>query len=254
MEFEDRMSIPTPEGITMEVTLAGVGSRVVAASIDGLLQGVIMFALGIIVAIVFGNADPFDPDTGTTTLALIIFAVVNIMIFLVLFFYYVFFEAFWSGRTPGKRSAGLRVVDLGGRPPGFKTSAIRNLMRLVDFLPISYLVGIIAILASSRNQRLGDMVAGTVVVRDPRSREDVTGDGGDFSQEGIDWDVSGISQEEVGAVRAFLERRGSLTEEARVRLARQFATQLRPRVVGGEGEADQERFLEKLVAAKAARG
>ena len=256
MEFEDRMSIPTPEGVTIDVTLAGVGSRAVAAIVDGLIQGAILLALGFVMTIVLRDADLVDRGTtDTATLALIIAALINVFIFLVLFFYYVFFEALWSGRTPGKQAAGLRVVDLAGRPPGFKVSAIRNLLRLVDFLPISYVVGIIAILASSRNQRVGDIVAGTLVVRDHSRRKAAPRPpSAPLLDESIaDWDVSDVSREEVNAVRAFLDRRGSLTEEARIDLAERFARGLRNRVVGGEGEPDQERFLERLVAAKAER-
>ena len=245
------MAIATPEGVTLEVTLAGAGSRGVAATVDGLIQTGIILALGFIMAILLGDEGP----SGSSTSALLIVALINVFFFLVIFLYHVFFETFWSGRTPGKKATGLRVVDLSGRPTGFKVSAVRNLLRIVDFLPTTYIVGIIAILASSKNQRIGDMVAGTLVVREQTQKvvPPIPPSVQHHTPSVVDWDVSAITREEFNAVRSFLGRRTSLTLDARDRLADQFAANLRSRVVGGETEADNERFLEKLVAAKAAR-
>src|SRR5579859_1276777 len=157
MVFEDRLTLDTPEGVQLELTLAGVGSRFTAALVDYLIQGVILLALGL----VLGYGVGVDPGAGGFALAIF-----SICFFLVFTGYDVSFEVLNAGRTPGKRLNGLRVVRESGAPVTFATSAVRNVLRLIDILPGWYIVGIASILITGRNQRLGDLAAGTVVVRD----------------------------------------------------------------------------------------
>jgi uncharacterized RDD family membrane protein YckC len=246
--YEDRISVATPEGVTLEVTLAGVGSRFVAGVIDQLLRWSVLLALGILLAILeggFGNG-----FSGAGVVAVIVGA------FLVQFGYDVLFETLASGRTPGKRWTGLRVVKKGGTPVGFLASALRNILRIVDSLPGFYLVGILSVMFTANNQRLGDLAAGTIVVRERRqstalpaavAAAEAPADSGLY-------DVSAVSAEELATVRRFLDRRPTLTPEARDRLARDMATRLGPKVVGPPRQWEPEAFLEYLVAAKAARG
>ncbi len=139
----------------------------------------------------------------------------TIIVFVVIFAYHILFEVLASGRTPGKRLNGLRVVRLGGFPVGFLASAVRNTLRLVDFLPFSYLIGCMAILVTQHNQRLGDLAAGTLVVRErkatsklPPPRPIVT------AAAHPTWDVSTITVSELQTVRQFLERRLDLRSRA----------------------------------------
>lgn len=249
MEYEDRIRIETPEGVDLDLRLAGLGSRFTATVIDLLIQS----ALVIVAGLALVGVEIFSEGSATSGLGAALFSVV---FFLVILGYDILFEVLASGRTPGKRWTGLRVVRTGGQPVRFLTSAIRNLLRLVDFLPFSYLVGAAAILATPRNQRLGDLAAGTLVVRErggvdapPRPPPLPTGFDADLA-----WDVSAVTAEELSAVRSFLERRGQLTPDARAQLARTLTGRLRGRVAGaGVPEAD-ERFLERLAAVKSARG
>lgn len=249
MQYEDRISVDTPEGVAVEMTLAGVGSRFTAAIVDATIQTVLLLAfaaLSALAASAAGSGGGF------------VIAGVAIGSFLSFFLYDVLFETLSNGRTPGKRMAGLRVVRVSGEPVGFLTSATRNLLRLVDILPTAYLVGIITILASPRNQRLGDMAAGTLVVRERSGgrRPPVPDlavpahDPASFAT----WDVSGVTADELSAVRSFLARRAQLTAESRSRLAWELAARLRQVVVGPDDDLHPEVFLERLVAAKAARG
>jgi len=138
-------------------------------------------------------------------------------------------------------------------------SVIRNAMRLIDGLALSYLPTIVSILVTRRNQRLGDLAADTVVIRDRRAidlaqqprpaRQPV----GDPFGTGPRWDVSAVAAEDVATVRAFLERRHGLDAPARASIARQLAGGLWPQV-GGADERDPERFLEILYDAKRAGG
>jgi hypothetical protein len=159
-----------------------------------------------------------------------------------------------SGRTPGKRLNGMRVVRSGGEPVGFLTSAIRNVLRVVDFLPFAYVIGAASILATRQNQRLGDMAAGTLVVRDRAAKAAPHSPATGAADETAAWDTSAITAEEVAAVRRFLERRHEIEAGARSELARTFAARLWPKVAGAPERLDAERFLTLLVAAKTARG
>jgi uncharacterized RDD family membrane protein YckC len=244
MEFEDRITIPTPEGVDLQLTLAGVGSRFVSALVDLVIQIVLLVAVtGIAAAMgAFGSGYGY--------------AFAFVAGFLVFAAYDVLFEVFNSGRTPGKRLNGLRVVRIDGSPVTFFTSAVRNVLRLVDLLPGMYLVGIATILVTRQNQRLGDVAAGTLVVRErtqqPAAQRVRTAPAPPALAADA-WDVTGVTAEELAAVRSFLARRYELTSEARYRLAIDLAGALRPKVVGAADNLGSEAFLEKLAVAKQSR-
>jgi uncharacterized RDD family membrane protein YckC len=242
VELDDRITIATPEGVDLELTLAGVGSRFVSALVDFLLQIALLAGVTGVGAAVGAFGNGFGS------------AVVLIASFLVFAAYDVLFEVFASGRTPGKRLNGLRVVRIDGSPVTFFTSAIRNVLRLVDLLPGMYLVGIVSILVTRRNQRLGDVAAGTLVVRErtqhPSLQELPAPQPAPVTNA---WDATAVTADELAAVRSFLARRYELTHEARYRLAVDLAGALRPKVVGAPENLGSEAFLEKLAAAKLPR-
>jgi uncharacterized RDD family membrane protein YckC len=238
--FEDRLPIATPEGVEVELTLAGIGSRFISAGIDFAIQILVLIALAVLLR-----------PAGDAGLA-----VFTSLSFALIFFYDVLFEVLGRGKTPGKRSVGLRVVGPAGRPITLVRSAVRNIMRIIDILPGFYAVGMTVIFITRRNQRIGDLVAGTHVVRD---RHGDRFPAPEAIIHRIDtgpaatWDVSAISADDVATARAFLERREALRPQARTELAAQLASRLRPRVVGAQPAIGDERFLELLVAVKAER-
>ena len=238
--FEDRLAIATPEGVEVELTLAGIGSRFIAAGMDFAIQIAVLVALGLLL-------QPAG-DAG--------FAIFTSLAFALIFFYDVLFEVLGRGRTPGKRASGLRVVGPGGRPVTLARSAVRNLLRLIDILPGFYAIGMTVIFITRRNQRIGDLTAGTYVMRDRYGDRSVA-PGAAVPQvdpaAAATWDVSAVSADEVAAVRSFLERRSVLKPQARSQLASQLASHLRPRVGGAPAGMRDEAFLELLVAAKAER-
>jgi uncharacterized RDD family membrane protein YckC len=244
VEIDDRITIATPEGVDLELTLAGVGSRFVSALVDFMLQ----IALLVGVSGVGAAVGAFGNGYGSV--------VVLLASFFVFAAYDVVFEVFASGRTPGKRLNGLRVVRVEGSPVTFFTSAIRNVLRLVDILPGMYLVGIVTILVTRQNQRLGDVAAGTLVVRERTeqpSLRDLRMTQPQPVPAAYAWDVTAVSTDELTAVRSFLARRYELTSEARYRLAADLAGALRPKVVGAPESLGSEAFLEKLAVAKLPR-
>lgn len=244
--YEDRISVATPEGVDLEVTLAGVGSRFVAGLLDQLLRWALLLALVALMALLQKAAGGGFHGAGLVVLV--------VAIFLVQFGYDVVFETRAAGRTPGKRWTGLRVVKMGGAPVGFVASALRNVLRIVDSLPGFYLVGMLSVLFTKNNQRLGDLAAGTIVVRERRQSTSLPGPAPTPPADSGLYDVSAVSAEEVATIRRFLDRRATLTEESRNRLAMEMATRLGPKVAGPARHWDPEEFLEYVVATKAARG
>jgi uncharacterized RDD family membrane protein YckC len=240
--FEDRVAIATPEGVEVELVLAGIGSRVIAGSIDFVIQIATLLAAAVLLHAA-GSVGA---------------AINAVVFFCIIFFYDVLFEVLGGGRTPGKRWTGLRVVRAGGHPITFVRSALRNILRIIDILPGFYAVGMTVIFITARNQRVGDLAAGSHVVRDRHGdRQRGEAPAAPYTPlapgAAASWDVSAVSADDVATVRAFLERRYSLEAGPRSRIASELATRLRPRV-GGAGDEADETFLAHLVAAKAARG
>ena len=197
------------------LTLAGIGSRFIAGVIDFTIQLIVIIALWLIVR----------PAGGAGA------AILSTASFALIFFYDVLFEVFGRGQTLGKRWTGLRVVRAGGRPITLARSSVRNILRLIDILPGFYAIGMTSIFITSRNQRLGDLAAGAHVVRirhgdQRRSRQSGLSeiDPGPAAT----WDVSAVSQDDMAAVRAFLERRLELRAENRVEIASELASRRAP--------------------------
>ena len=240
MEYEDRVSIATPEGVELELALAGLGSRSLAGSLDLLLKLLIIGALALALL-------GFSGGGGLASAAF------SAAAFAVYIGYDIAFEVLGGGRTLGKRASGLRVVAEGGGPVGLRRSAIRNFVRLIDGPGTLYVLGSISILLSARNQRLGDLAAATLVVRERRGADRVVTDGAAVVPPTGAFDVSAVTSSELATVRRFLERLIDLDGRARAGLAAQLAERLRPKVVGAPS-VDPESFLEWLASAKASRG
>jgi len=227
----------TPEAVSLDLDLAGVGSRSVGAIVDGLIQGALLIA-----GFVAGSLSPaFGEGFGLVVVGVIFFT-------LVVFGYHGIFEGLWEGQTPGKRVARIRVVGAAGQPVTWRQVVIRSVFRLIDMSPI----GVVTIILTRRSQRLGDLAAGTVVIREQKVPEpaelrlepDPVRD--EYARS---LDASGLSEQEYGLVRSFLQRRKSLQPEAAAALASQLATPLRARLGREPGEVGDQQFLEALLVA-----
>ena len=240
MQLDDRITIATPEGVAIEMVLAGLGSRFLARLLDSVIQLLIIIALAVVLGV-----------TGSSGIAIAVFV---IMVFLVVFAYDVVLETLNNGRTVGKMAAGIRVVGLMGEPVRFVTSSVRNIARIADFLPVFYLVGTISIVATGHDQRLGDLAAGTVVVRDrfpglAQLPAPITVTPAAVAT----WDVSAVRPDEVQAIRQFLDRRLSLRWPARSYFALDLVNRVGPRVVGVPPNSHPEFVLEGIIVAKQSR-
>jgi uncharacterized RDD family membrane protein YckC len=247
MLVDDRLTIATPEGVDVEMVLAGLGSRFLARLLDTLIQAVCIIALAIVAAAASDAIGGFAP------------AVAAVGFFGVLWVYDVAFEMLASGRTPGKRAAGIRVVGTRGEPVTFRASAVRNIVRLFELAFFLYLPAVIAILSTRYNQRLGDLAAGTVVAREkfggraPPTPSTWSAAITVRPDEVMTWDVSTVTSDEVLAVRRFLDRRLELPWHVRGYLAYELVHRLAPKVTGLPDDAHPEYVLEGIVVAKQSR-
>ncbi len=236
-----RGRIVSPEAVALSLDLAGLGSRMIALIIDLLVQTAVLLPLGIAFAAAGG------PGSTALTIAFVV------TLFLVWFGYFPFFEGIWNGRTPGKRAQSLRVVRTDGHPVSLGPVLVRNILRLVDQLPTLYMVGVISILLTRRSQRLGDLAAGTVVVRERRRAAPQPmelSEEKDGAAAGID--ASGLTERDYELIRSFLQRR-DLAPHVRQSLARDVVEAISPRVGGPPPGADEEEFLRTVAAAYRSR-
>src|SRR3989440_5741742 len=155
-DASDDLVISTPERVAFQYEIAGIGSRFLAQIIDSLIITVILIAITILAAALGGVF-------GSGELAILVEVILG---FILLAGYFLVSEAAWNGQTLGKRSARLRVVGDHGEPLTIAQAAIRNLVRIVDFLPFFYGIGMLTLFINGRGKRLGDFAAGTLVVRD----------------------------------------------------------------------------------------
>jgi uncharacterized RDD family membrane protein YckC len=169
----DQLNIDTPELVAIELPLAGIGSRFIALLVDYLIWGAAFLVLGLLSLFILPNIKAFSNLSAQWATALFIF-----VFFLFNWGYFTLFEAFWNGRTPGKRVAHIRVIQRSGRAIGLFESMARNLVRYIDQIPFFYLVGFIAMFVTRQHQRLGDLAAGTLVVRDSAQEEPLWGNSG----------------------------------------------------------------------------
>ena len=148
--------VSTPERVSFDFQIAGLGTRAIAQIIDLLIVALVEVAV-----IFFGVAAGTVTNSGTVMgLVLIVFSFLNV------FGYFWVSESLWSGQTVGKKAFRLRAVGDRGEPLSFMQAGIRNIVRIVDFLPYGYGVGMIVLFANGKGKRLGDIAAGTIVVKD----------------------------------------------------------------------------------------
>ncbi|HVM64798.1 MAG TPA: RDD family protein [Acidimicrobiales bacterium] len=212
--------IVTPEAVVLSFDTAGVGSRIIAMAIDLAIQGAAAL-------LVVGAAALF----GATRLGL---AGVYVGLFLVVFGYPIGLETLWRGRTVGKAVMGLRVVTVEGAPIRFRHALVRGALGLIDFWFTSGAAAVLCVLGTKRNQRLGDIAAGTLVLRERSSAPSLSAvtfwvpPG--WEAYAATLDVSAVTGAEYQAVRSFLVRANTLDPWTREQLARQLATAVLPRL------------------------
>jgi len=155
-------SVQTPENVIFRYELAGLGARCLAALVDYIIIALFSVAGWWLTARLV-SASVAEPASNMRNWLV---ALLSLLLFGVQWGYYVFFEMMWSGQSPGKRLLRLRVVRVNGTAIQLEDSIVRNLARIIDYLPLNYFVGFVAIILTRRMQRVGDLVAGTIVVKE----------------------------------------------------------------------------------------
>src|SRR4029078_9831627 len=183
----------------------------------------------------------------------------SLLAFAILWGYYIAFELLWNGQSPGKRAIGFRVVREGGRPITFVGSAVRNLIRIVDFLPAFYGIGVVVMFVDRRARRLGDLAGGTLGGKERRggTLESLTGTTvlaparplapGEQAPQVTLPNLELLNDQDYNLVQEFLRRRGELGRDARARRGVQVAGGLQSRL-GLPAGGDAERFLQHVAA------
>jgi uncharacterized RDD family membrane protein YckC len=231
---EETLDIQTPENVAFGYQVAGLGSRFVATLLDTLLIVLLQVVVVIVMALAIaalGESAAADQLSGW------IIAIFGVILSIFYWGYYVFFEMLWNGQSPGKRWMGLRVIRTDGTPITLSEALIRNLVRIVDFLPAMYGVGIITMFIDKQSRRLGDLAAGTLVVQDraPITIQELSMKrdihlrpwaSANASIEGFP--VERLTNDELNLIENFLERRDQLTH--RDQLAIQILSTLHRRL------------------------
>ncbi len=240
---EQQLTVDTPEQIALHLPLAGVGSRFLAVAVDTVLQAFLYVAA--IVGVGFVGS-LFRTAAWRTVLAL--GPAVSILLgFCIYWGYFAVFEIVWNGQTPGKRVTGLRVIKESGRPINAYEAIARNVLRAIDFLPALYAVGVVVMILDRCSRRLGDYVAGTIVVYDK------TGTAlPDLPRRASDAPAAPITQltpEELGLIEAYLLRRADLDPIVRDEMAGRIVERVARRTdirIGPDQSRDE--FLETIAS------
>ncbi|HEY3765435.1 MAG TPA: RDD family protein [Gaiellales bacterium] len=221
--LNDRIEISTPERVTVAYELAGVGSRMLAQAIDILIVSAIV--IGIVLAASLLRS--------TVTLAIAIGAITLTPVG-----YFLLLEWLRRGSTPGKAALRLRVVAASGEPIGLQAAAVRNLLRIVDFLPFAYILGGICAMVSADGRRFGDMAAGTVVIR--LDDEHSAAFEGTFAAAAAAAQSDAIPPELMAIAVAFRRRAREIAPDARTALAVRIAGRIEPYWARPEGMEPEE--------------
>jgi uncharacterized RDD family membrane protein YckC len=265
-----RHSLFSPEGVHLDLPIAGPAPRMVAYLIDFAAMIVLFILLGIVMFTLLPIGASLDrwlkavfhQNGGAPTTAKakqsagvavgLVIAIVVIVQFVIETGYFIFWEMVTNGRSPGKVLIDLRVVCRDGLPITARSSVIRNLMRVVDILPANYLVGLISILISNSGERIGDHAAGTLVVR--LDRTEAAPDLGTFGElitvPFTRAQLSRIGPRELRLVRGTLRRIAQLPDTRATELLAEVAESMRIRMGLAElPTADNVAFLRSLLTA-----
>ncbi|HEY1940192.1 MAG TPA: RDD family protein [Candidatus Angelobacter sp.] len=239
----DKLTIDTPEQVHLEFMLAGIGSRFMAAFLDILIEAVIYLVL-FLLTLLWASSGFFNRTRSVWWEALVTF-----VLFCINWGYYAIFESIWKGQTPGKRWARIRVIKDSGRPINAFEAISRNLIRFVDFLPFLYGVGVVTMLLNAKHRRLGDYVAGTLVVHESSDGENDIFFNTPTRTEFTLHQAADLTLQEAELIETFLARRLEIPTDVR-RMSAQRITDLvstRLNIPPESRPADNENFLELMV-------
>lgn len=225
MGLFNRVNLETPESVELEFNLAGIGNRVYALSLDYLL----LWSSLVVILMVWGFLS-FYIVNSIVELGNWAFAIQLLIMFFIYTGYFVFFETLWQGQTPGKRWVKIRVISDDGTNVSLTQCLLRSLLRPIDDF---FFLGAFLIIFSKYEKRIGDLVAGTIIVKEEetnRSRSNklaIAPEAHNLAQLiQAKADLTGLLPEEFATIREYLERREHLTPEARNKLSEKLANRV----------------------------
>ncbi|GAB4132072.1 MAG: hypothetical protein Fur0046_01520 [Cyanobacteria bacterium J069] len=252
MRFLNRVNLNTPESVELEFSLAGIGNRALALLIDYHIVALSLVAFSLLWVFLSTRLMAYLSQLGGNYSALPpwLLALFVLGTFVIYAGYFVGFEVYWQGQTPGKRVAKIRVIRDDGRPIGLTQAGLRSLLRPIDDF---FFMGALFILFGKREKRIGDWVAGTLVVQENRSRTKPAMTPSDRAQKLGDWlptqsNLENLHPDDVAVIREYLGRRPDMTRKARHDLSLQLARQVRSRIQLEELPAglNSDEFLEAV--------
>ena len=228
--LDDFLAIDTPENVVFGYEVVGIGSRFLAALIDTTLIVLSQLLVNGVLLLIIANFYDFMSGELNWVIALI-----GLISFFFLWGYYILFEMIWNGQSPGKRFVGLRVIRTDGTPITLVESIIRNLVRIIDFLPAFYGVGVFTMFINSQARRLGDLAANTLVVREQTlvTLEDLATKErpltpiltSNYLEEMIaQWPIKTLTDNDIQMAESYLNRRVNFVDQTRI--ARQIVIAL----------------------------
>ncbi len=262
-QSEENLFVDTPENITFGYEIAGIGSRFLAALVDTTLILLLQILVNAVLILIISKSVDVSEVVASgkifSSSASWLVGLMGLISFFFLWGYYIFFEMLWNGQSPGKALAKLRVIRANGTPITLTESIIRNLVRVIDFLPMYYGVGVITMFVNSQSRRLGDLAAGTLVVRENMERISLkslavpeirlaqpTASIGAPGVTGQEYPVERLTQQDIQMIESFLKRRQELNN--RPDLARQIARSILARMDISDSEL-QNRGAEETLSA-----
>jgi uncharacterized RDD family membrane protein YckC len=247
-------SISTPENVDLHLELAGLGNRVYACLIDTLITYALCAGIWVIVwAISVGLGMALKGQASAVAVGITVL-VGLLASFFIMFGYYIVFEGFWAGQTPGKKLAQIRVIDSTGQPVTWFGVWGRNLMRIID-MGLMF-IGLIVMIVDKNERRLGDFAAGTLVIRE-RLPNLTTSDikvspGAKESMEAID--IGRVTPQEYDLLISFLKRREKMARSQRPLVAKELEKHFRTTLGSDTISSDNsELYLERIYAAYQSR-
>ncbi len=221
------VTVETPEHFELEFKLAGIGTRFLAFLLDRIIQFGVILALLVMLSVFLALTFRVDPSAEILrrlegSIGQWILGIAILVYGIIVIGYFILFEYFWSGCTPGKRWQDIRVIRKDGRPISFLDSAVRNILRFFDILFEIYPVGLVVMFIDFKNRRLGDLAAGTLVIVDREVKRPTRGKVPNLSDESdpnMRLIVSAMNPEDYRLLSRFLARRESFEADHRLSLA-----------------------------------
>lgn len=229
MEIERKVKLLTPENVELEFNLAGIGNRALALLID---YGILFLVLFCLSFVWFSVNRQLEESNASNELTKWFNALMFILFFVIYTGYFVYFETVWNGQTPGKRFTKIRVIKADGRPLGLQQASLRALLRPFDDF---FSLGVLFIIFHKTEKRIGDIVAQTIVIQEPRRpltiAIDISNNGHNAKKE---WTSLGVNDrltiQDFAVVKDYLQRRHNFSAKARSEVSDRLLRQLQDKL------------------------